>query len=155
MPEVVKNKKMNSKSIIRIGLLIALICLLVGILLLVKYTSVKEALILATSVKPETFTELYFENHLSLPNKVTLSKKNNFKFTIHNLENKDIEYPYEVYIDINGEKKIIYINSVIIKNTEYKTIPVDFTITIPIQRAKVVVSLINKNQQISFWIEEK
>jgi hypothetical protein len=40
--------------------------------------SVKEALILATTVKPETFTELYFEDYLSLPNKVTLFKENNF-----------------------------------------------------------------------------
>jgi hypothetical protein len=154
MSEVVKNKKINSKLIIRIGLLLAVVCFIVGTLLLAKYVSVKEALILATSVKPETFTELYFENHLSLPNKVALSEKNNFKFTIHNLENKDMEYPYEVYIDTGRGKKIIYINSVFIKNTEYKTITVDFTITIPIQRAKVVVSLINKNQQIDFWIEE-
>lgn len=130
-------------------------CFIVGILLLSKNVSVKEALILATSVKPETFTELYFEDHLSLPNKVTLSKKNSFKFTIHNLENKDMEYPYEVYIDMNGEKKIIDTNSIFIKNTEYKTIPVDFTITTRIQRAKVVVNLINKNQKIDFLIEEE
>lgn len=117
--------------------------------------SIKEALILATVAKPETFTELYFENHLFLPNKVTLSEKNSFKFTIHNLENKDMDYPYEVYIDTNGEKKIIYTNSAFVKNTEYKTIPVDFIITTQVQRAKVVINLINKNQQISFWIEEK
>lgn len=127
----------------------------VGIFQLVKYDSVKKAIILATTMKPQTFTELYFENHLSLPNKVTLFKENNFKFTIHNLENKDMEYPYEVYIDTNGEKQIIYMNSVLIKNNEYKTIAVDFTITIPIQRSKVVVNLINKNKQIYFWIGEE
>ncbi|MBE3128783.1 MAG: hypothetical protein IMZ60_03785, partial [Actinobacteria bacterium] len=86
---------------------------------------------------------------------VTLFKENNFKFTIHNLENKDMEYPYEVYIDTNGEKQIIYKNSVLIKNNGYKTIAVDFTITIPIQRSKVVVNLINKNKQIYFWIGEE
>lgn len=155
MPEVNKNKKTNNKVITSIVLLFAIICLTAGVLFLVKNNSVKEALILATSVKPETYTELYFENHLSLPNKVTLFKKNNFKFTIHNLENKDMKYPYEVYIDINGEKKIIYINSVFIKNNEYKTITADFIITIPIQRAEIVVNLINKKQQINFWIEEK
>lgn len=154
MSEVVKNKKISSKLVIRIGLLFAVVCFTVGIFLLVKYVSTKEAVILVTSVKLEKFTELYFENHLSLPNKVTLSKKYNFKFTIHNLENRDMEYPYEVYIDTNGEKRTIYIYSVSIKNTEYKTITVDFTITTPIQRAQVVVNLINKNQQIAFWIEE-
>ena len=75
-----KNKKINYKPIIRIGLLLLAVCfILVGFFQLVKYVlSVKEALILATTVKPETFTELYFEDYLSLPNKVTLFKENNF-----------------------------------------------------------------------------
>ena len=117
--------------------------------------SVKEALILATTVKPETFTELYLEDHLSLPNKVTLFKENNFKFTIHNLENKDMEYPYEIYIDVDGEKQMIDKSSVLIKNNEYKTITEDFTITVPTQRVKVVVNLISKNQPIHFWMGEE
>jgi hypothetical protein len=155
MVGVIKKKKTSSKPTLWIVLMFAVICLLLGILLLAKYTEVEKVFNLATSAKPETFTELYFEDHQSLPNEVTLSKKNNFRFVIHNIENKDMEYPYEVYFDINGEKKIIYINSVFVKNTEYKIIPVDFTITTQIQKAKVVVNLINKKQQISFWIEEK
>ena len=115
-------RKINYKRIIRIELLLLVVCfIVVGSFRLVRdVPSVKEALILATTVKPETFTELYFEDHLSLSNKVTLFKKNNFKFTIHNLENKDMEYPYEVYIDVNGEKQMIDKNSVLIKNNEYK-----------------------------------
>lgn len=157
MYKYVKNKKINYKLILRIGLLpLAVFIVVVGIFLIVNYVpAVEEALILATTVKPETFTELYFDNHLSLPNKVTLFKENNFKFTIHNLENKDMEYPYEVYIDVNREKQMIDKSSVLIKNNEYKTIAVDFTITIPIQRFKVVVNLINKNKQIYFWIGEE
>jgi len=154
---MVKNKKINYKPIIRIGLLLLAVCfIVVGFFQLVKYVpSVKEALILATTVKPETFTELYFEDHLTLPNKVTLFKENNFKFTIHNLENKDMEYLYEVYIDVNREKQMIDKNSVIIKKSEYKTITEDFTITVPTQRVKVVTNLIGKNQQIHFWMAEE
>lgn len=156
MSEKVKNKKTKSKLIIRIGLLFGAVCFAAGIYLLINYIpSVKEAAILATIAKPQTFTELYFENHLSLPNKVSLFNENTFKFTIHNLENKDMEYIYEVYIDTNGEKQIIYIDSVLIKNHGYKTIEVEFIIKIPIQRSKLVVNLINKNQQITFWIEEE
>ncbi len=99
--------------------------------------------------------ELYFEDHLSLPNKIVLFKENSFEFTIHNLENKDMEYPYEVYIDIDGEKQIICTDSILIKDNEYETIAVDFTITIPIKRSKVVVNLIDENEQIYFWIEEE
>jgi hypothetical protein len=77
---MVKNNKLNYKLIMRIGLLLLSVCfIVVGFFQLVKYVpSVEEALILATTVKPETFTELYFEDHLSLPKKVALFKKNNF-----------------------------------------------------------------------------
>ena len=44
------------------------------------------------------------------------------KFTIHNLENKDIIYIYEVYIDVNRGKQMIDKSSVLIKTNEYKTI---------------------------------
>jgi hypothetical protein len=153
---MVENKKINYKPIMKSRLLLLVVWFIViGFLVVECVPSVKEALILATTVKPETFTELYFEDHLSLPNKVTLFKENNFKFTIHNLENKDMEYPYEVYIDVNREKQMINKSSVLIKNNEYKTITEDFTITVPMQRVKVVVNLINKNQQIHFWMGEE
>ncbi|MDD5622437.1 MAG: hypothetical protein PHQ09_04655 [Actinomycetota bacterium] len=152
---MVKNKNIKSK-VIRVVLLVVVVCFIAaGIFQLIKYNSVKRAIILATTKKPSTFTELYFENHLSLPDKVTLFEENNFKFTIHNLENKDMEYPYEVYIDTNGEKQIICTDSVLIEDDEYETIAVDFTITIPIPRSMVIVNLIDKNEQISFWIEEE
>ena len=149
---MVKNKNIKSK-VIRVVLLITVVCLFaVGVFQLVKYNSVKKAIILATTREPQTFTELYFENHLSLPGKITLFKENNFKFTIHNLENKDMEYPYEVYIDTNGEKQIISTDSVLIEDNGYKTISVVFTITIQIPRSRVVINLIDKNEQINFWI---
>jgi hypothetical protein len=153
---MVEDEKINYKLIMKIRLLLLVVWFIViGFLVVECVPSVKEALILATTVKPETFTELYFEDHLSLPNKVTLFKENNFKFTIHNLENKDMEYPYEVYIDVNREEQMINKSSVLIKNNEYKTITEAFTIIVPIQRAKVVVNLISKNQQIHFWMGEE
>jgi len=153
---MVQNKEMNDKLIMKIRLLVLVIWFIVIGFIIVEYVpSVKEALILATTVKPETFTELYLEDHLSLPDKVILFKENNFKFTIHNLENKDMEYPYEVYIDLNREKKMIDKSSVLIKSNEYKTISEDFTITVPTQRVKVVINLISKSQQIHFWMGEE
>jgi hypothetical protein len=154
---MVNNEEKNYKLIMKIrSLLFVVWVIVIGFFLIVECVpSVKEAVILATTVKLETFTELYFEDHLSLPNEVTLFKENNFKFTIHNLENKDMEYPYEVYIDVNREKQMIDKSSVLIKNNEYKTITEYFTITVPMQRVKVVVNLINKNQQIHFWMGEE
>ena len=153
---MVKNEEINYKLIMKIRLLVLVVWFIViGFIVVECVPSVKEAFILATTKKPETFTELYFEDHLSLPKKVTLFKENNFKFTIHNLENKDMVYIYEVYIDLNREKQMIDKNSVIIKNNEYKTISEDFAITVPTQRVKVVINLIGKNQQIHFWMEEE
>ena len=124
---MVRNKKINRKLIIKIVVKLLVLCsVVVGIILLVNnIPSVKEAVILATTVKPETFTELYFEDHLSLPGNIILFKENSFKFTIHNIENKDMKYPYEVYIDVEGEKQMIDKSSVFIKNDEYKTINAD------------------------------
>ena len=153
---MVQNKEMNDKLIMKIRLLVLVVWFIViGFIIVECVPSLKEVLILATTRKPETFTELYFEDHLSLPDKVTLFKENNFKFTIHNLENNDMEYPYEVYIDLDREKQMIDKSSVLIKNNEYKTISEEFIITIPMQRAKVVVNLISKNQQIHFWMGEE
>lgn len=150
----VKNKKINYKLIVKAELLILAVLFVIGIYQIYKYVpGVKEAVALATTVKPETFTELYFENHLLLPSKIIYYKENDFKFTIHNLENKDMEYPYEVYIDVNGEKQVIDEASVIVKSGEYKTIDENYEITLPTIRVKVIINLINKNQQIDFWME--
>ena len=155
MPKHFKKKKISYRLIISIVLILITAGLIAGFFQLFKYVpSIKESFILAANPKPETFTELYFENPLSLPSKVNLSEENNFKFTIHNLENKDMEYSYEVYIDINGGKQVIDKSSVLIKNNGYKTITVNFKITIPMQRFKVAVNLINKKQQIDFWMTE-
>lgn len=153
-----KNKKINHKLIVRIELFILAVCAVVGLYQIYLYVpGVKEAVTLATTVKPETFTELYFENHINLPNTIVLGKENSFKFTIHNLENKDMAYPYEVYIKCqdtgcNGQKQIIDQGSISIKNNQYKTISEDYNIELPTNRVMVVVNLINKNQQIDFWI---
>lgn len=153
---MIKNKKRKNKLIIKVVLLFIVVCLFtIGIFQLLRYTSFRKAIVLATTKEPSTFTELYFEDHLSLPNKVALFKENNFKFTIHNLEKKDMEYPYEVYINTNGEKQLICRDTVSIKDNEYETIAVNFTISIPIQRSKVIINLIDKNEQIYFWIEEE
>ncbi len=152
-----KTKKINNKLILRILLpLFIVACLVVGIFFLANYVpSVKEALIQATTKKLETFTELYFEDHLSLPREITLFKENSFKFTIHNIEDNNMEYPYEVYIEVNGESQTIDKGSILIKNNEYKTITQNFIIGTPIQRVKIVVNLTDKNQQIHFWMGEE
>ena len=144
----------NYKLIITAGFLILAVLLAIEAYQI--YTSVpevREAITLATTKKPETFTELYFENHLSLPSKVEIDRPYTFAFTIHNLENKDMNYPYEVYLNVKGEKLFIQKKSVFVKKNEYKTINEEFTLALLNVRVNILVNLINKNQSIDFWIE--
>jgi len=152
---VKKRKKVNYRLLVFIETPLLLLCLAVGIFFYVRSNpDIMEMITLATTVKPETFTELYFEDHTNLPKDTVLYEEKKFKFTVHNLEYKTMAYPYEVYIDFAGEKQMIDEGSVTLKQDQFKTIEENYTLTYPTQRVKIVVNLINKNQQITFWIGE-
>ena len=146
-----KKKKISKLKKIGVPLLIIFIIIVV-ILLFIFIKPLNHMIKPAISAESEDLTEIYFEDHLSLPDKITLDQEYTFSFTIHNLENKEMEYFYEIYIEANEENNIIEKGSIYIKNNEYKTKTIDFKIIDPINRAKVVVRVNNKDLQISFWI---
>jgi hypothetical protein len=168
----------NIWKIVRYGIVAAGLALLFWIYQPAKYLppSVKEAIVLATTKKPETLTELYFQDHLGLPSRVTTDQQYSFAFTIHNLEHQDMDYPYEIYILQGQEKQYLDKNSVSVKENETITIQQAFILSEPLTRAKVVVELIDKqslklgepvpsgkvginntdnNQKIDFWVEKE
>ena len=146
-----KRSKKNYRRIIKIEILILVFFAIFGLYWYAQSNpSIKEAIKMATTVQPETFTELYFENHTQLPNKIIGWNKYTFSFTIHNLEDKDMEYPYSIYTVRDGKKVITYHeDKIIIKKGEYKTIIETINALKPLD-TKVVVDLTDKNQQISF-----
>lgn len=146
-----KHTEKNYLRIIRIETLIIIFFIIFDLFWYTQSNpSIKEAIRLATTIQPETFTELYFENHEQLPNKIVGWNKYIFSFTIHNLEDKDMEYPYSVYTVRDGKKVITYHeDKVTIKKGEYKTITETIKALKPLD-TKVVVELTDKNQQISF-----
>jgi hypothetical protein len=152
--------KRNYKLIIRAELLILAVCFVIGAFRIYQTVpAVRDAVALATTIRPETFTELYFENHNNLPRSIEYYKDYDFKFTIHNLEYKTMNYSYEVYIKCvnigcNGEKQIIDEGNVTLKQNEFKTINESYNIIFPTGRVEVIINLINKKQQIDFWIGE-
>jgi len=152
-----KKRNINYKIIERVEMIaLALLFVVGGYWAYVSVPAVKEAITLATTIKPETFTELYFENNAALPNKITATQENKFKFTVHNLEYKTMTYPYEVYIKCsgtgcNGEKQIIDKGEITLKQGEYKTVPESFTLAQSTGKIEVIANLINKNQAIDFW----
>lgn len=120
--------------------------------------SLKNTIALATTVKPETFTELYFENHTQLSRDTTPGKAHDLTFTIHNLEYKTMTYPYEIYVQdaTSSARRTTVVKDIVrLNHDEKKTITEHFVLLEPVKRAKVVVNLVNKNQEIHYWIGEE
>lgn len=105
--------------------------------------------------KKEKFTELYFNDHQSLPTRVLQRKEYPFSFTVHNLEQKSVEYPYEVYTQTKDNKKdILSTGKFTLDHNKYKTVYETLNMASVAGRMKVVVNLKNKKQVIDFWIYE-
>lgn len=64
-----------------------------------------------------------------------------------------MEYSYEVYVEVGQDKLIFDEGTVFVKENDYKTIQERFASTSVLPKSEIVVDLINKNQQIDFWIE--
>ncbi len=140
------------KILIRFIVPLAIICIIPAILYISTIPSVRSTWTLATTVQPETFTELYFENHINLPKAAIKDKVNDFKFTIHNLEYRTITYPYTIYAEADGIKQELDKGSVTLRQDEYKTILESFSLVIDGKRTKITVLLTDKNQSIHFWM---
>jgi len=118
------------------------------------FPSVKEMVKLATTVQPETFTELYFENHINLPKKIQSEKKQAFTFTIHNLEYKNMNYRYAVNALIDKDVVLLSSGSATLAHDAYKSIDESYTLATTSARIKIEVLLIDQDQPISFWLEK-
>lgn len=117
--------------------------------------TVKKAITMATTVMPETFTELYFENHINLPTKTIANIPYSFSFTVHNLEHKDMVYPYEVYISSGSARQTISTGIFTLAQNAYKNVVITYTLPQEVLHEEVVVNLRNKNQQINFFVNNK
>jgi len=102
--------------------------------------------------EPENLTELYFEYHNILPKTIVRRQIYNFTFTVHNLENKDMDYPYLVYLETTDKKIVLDQGVVSLKDGAYKSVTEDFGPLKPI-RMKITVELVGRNQPIAFWME--
>jgi hypothetical protein len=100
----------------------------------------------------ETFTELYFDNHLSLPKTFIAGHPEIFSFVIHNLEGRAMDYPYLVFIKTDKGRKKIEDYSVHINDGESRTVYISFMPEETVNSGSVVVSLEGLKQDIHFLI---
>ena len=91
----------------------------------------------------EPLTELYLENHTSLPINVYLNKAYNFSFTTHNLEYQDVEYNYSIEaLDVNNTLLFkIDEGKFTLANNESKIVSENYIFNNPFNRAKIQVKI--------------
>jgi len=122
-----------------------------------------QTFISAVSIKPEAFTELYFQDNEHLPKKITNNTQFmllhptlalfTFQFTVHNLEGKNMTYPYEVFTMVNKTKTVIDKGLLVVKSNQYLTTSESFSAPKVFPDTEVIVNLTGKNQIISFWMK--
>ena len=106
--------------------------------------------------QPEHFTELYFENHSSLPKQSISGKNVSFSFTIHNLEGATTTYPYSVYFEYPSGFRVIFQNSTTtIADDMYQTIATSHVWRASNLSGKIIVELTNMDQKIDFILSNK
>lgn len=104
---------------------------------------------LATSTHPEHFTELYFNNLLSLPPVIDKGKPENLSFTIANHEGSSTTYHYRVSIVENGHLKST-VASVTLSPEQTAHLPVHFVAAKAGETIEIIVELPDQNQSVHF-----
>jgi len=91
----------------------------------------------------EPLTELYFENHTSLPAYIFPDKPYNYSFSVHNLEYQDMRYDYNVNAFDEDDNLLYRMDSgeIYLANNETKTIFENFAINGHFGRIKINVDI--------------
>ena len=143
----------TKKSIILICIVILLIAMS-GIIYAVRFPLIKQLTVYKLLPRPEAFTELYFDNHRSLPALLSDAPQS-FRFVIHNNEYKNFKYIYEVTVIDGNQTRLIDKGVVQLSQNAQKTVnETVITSTISAQQQQVMVRIINKRQFINFWVKK-
>ena len=99
------------------------------------------------SAAPKGFTELYFVGEL--PDKIT--GKADISFAIHNLEYNGMQYSYAIYVGNTTAAEDV----VSLEHDEVATITKEILIPKSIGPVLISVKLLDKNQEIHFWVNNE
>lgn len=137
-------------------LLVGFLFLIVLVLGIVKYPAI-DAQLRDWKVLPESegTTELYFENHLKLPTQYTPGKEQTVRFSTHNVERKRISYSYTINAFSEDANTRVELGRGTFTLEHDKTNTVTAVVSLPDlgPRSKVVITLTNTNQAISYWVK--
>lgn len=108
---------------------------------------------LASSHLQEPYSELYFADHRSLPSSAPVGIPVEFSFVIGNHQSSSLTYQYKVDITTNGVSKTISTGTAVLDNNARTSKTVRFTNTVPSTVSTITVSLLGRNEHISFRLE--
>ncbi len=146
-----KPKHTQPKSHAVLSRILALELLIVLVVLGVMFkTPIHSAYALASTHQPETYTELYFTNVVSLPKQVTVGRIYNFGFKVVNHESRIMTYHYAVTIQYGTTTQVLATKTVAVPAAGSAIIPVSFEIDQLNQLATLKVTLAEQHESISF-----
>lgn len=116
--------------------------------------SISEFFYKSTNKVPTRLTELYFLNPETLPNSLAENEEFSFTFVIKNEEGKRLDYEYITYTEEGGFKTVFKEGIVSVDDNSKVKIQVNGTLEFPTKQ-KIVVELVQKEQSISFWINNR
>ncbi|OGI12750.1 hypothetical protein A3K64_04160 [Candidatus Micrarchaeota archaeon RBG_16_36_9] len=91
----------------------------------------------------EPLTEVYFENHTTLPAYLFLNRPYNFTFTVHNLEYQEMAYNYTVEVYDENDTFLYELDSgrIYLVNNESTSRFEKFTMKKPFGRVKININI--------------
>ncbi len=127
--------------------------IIAGIVILVIFLAVLSQIPLGI----EPLTEVYFENHTELPKHIFLNKDYGFSFTMHNLEEQDMNYEYIIEVFDEEDNLLFEIgkNEFFLANEEYITFNPVFRFKESFDRARINVNVVKKPGEEEPWFKKK
>lgn len=101
--------------------------------------------------EPEPLTELYFEDHATLPAKAVAGIPIRFRFTLHNVEYADTAYPYRITVTTDRATETVEERTIVLPHDTFHTITREIVLT-EATRSAVRVELDGRDQAIQFWL---
>ncbi|RJQ32847.1 MAG: hypothetical protein C4562_02190 [Actinobacteria bacterium] len=151
MEKTVEKAKRNLINVKFLFISLTVLALSASFIVLVQgNNSAAQALKLMVTKQPERLTELFFTDYALVPKKLKAKRRYKVDFSVTNREYRKQNYTYvAVMIENNFERGLVS-GSFKLANNESVVKEVRFRPTKPKANIKIIIKLINKNQQISF-----
>lgn len=97
----------------------------------------------------EPLTELYFEDHTTLPKHIFLYQPYDFHFTVNNLEYQDMKYNYNISVEYLDKTYELDSGEIFLADNESKTIYEVFILRENFERAKINIKITKDHLNIT------